>query len=155
MKKWFACAAIAATVVAVGSVDAKKPVNPGNGNGNGVLVPGINLVGEDFRFKAKNKQGVTTLNNFSFTVANVGDTDASNSRIEFWLSDGDAATTPIHTQSLGKIKAGSFKKRTVGGGLLKQVDAASGQYIVAVIDSTGLVLETNEFDNVTTSPALP
>lgn len=161
MKKLLACAAAAVAMFAVGTADAKKPANPGNGPGNpGISVQGIDLVPVSMNFKVKSKQGVNQINNFSFYIANVGDTDAPNSRVEFYLS-ADPVFSPIddplnptdvpdvliHSQSLGKVKAGKSKKRTVGGGHLKQIQASLGGlpltgYVIAVIDSTNVVAET-------------
>lgn len=159
-KSSLVCAAVAATILAAATADAKKP-------GNSPSVPGIDLAAGSFSVKAKSKKGVMSVNNFSLSVLNVGDTDAKNSRIEFWLSADDVLTTTsdpmtstvadqiIHTQSLGTVKAGSAKKRTVGGGLLKQLNAASGQYIIAVIDADDSVAEVDEFNNVAVSSPLP
>ena len=163
MKKWIACAAVAALVFAVGSADAKKPNKPGNGNGNpNTTVPGTDLVPVSMNFKVKNKQGVNQINNFSFYIANIGDTGAPNSRVDFYLSadslfspvddplnPADVPDVLIHSQSLGKVKAGKSKKRTVGGGHLKQIQAGLGDvplsgYIIAVIDSTNVLLETGD-----------
>src|SRR5688500_7097614 len=110
--KWLYCVAVAATAMIAGSAFAQNPV----------AVPitqmGIDLFGHSFDYKAKEKKGVVSVNNFTFYIANQGDTDAPNSRIEYWLSDDavfnevpdpmDPASTAdvlIHTQSLGKVKA--------------------------------------------------
>ncbi len=157
MKQWFVCAAVAVMIAAAGSADAKKPVTPGGPN---VTVQGTDLVPMSMSFKVKSKNGINQINNFSFYIANVGDTDAPNSRVEFWLSSDtlfspvddplnptDVPDVLIHSQSLGKVKAGKSKKRTVGGGHLKQIQSVLGDVpltgnIIAVIDSTNVVAET-------------
>lgn len=127
----------------------------------GGAVEGIDLAGLRFDIKAKSKQGTTSVNNFTLWLINQGNQDASNSRVEFYLSDDAVLTTQtnvmdplttvdqlIHTQALGKVKAGRTKKRTVGGGLLKQLSATSGQYIFAVIDADDDLLEADEQNNI-------
>lgn len=106
------------------------------------------------------------MNNLTLTVENNGSADAPNSRVEFYLSDDATyATAPnelsatvdklIHRQSLGTVKARKFKKRTVGGGLLKKLGSPSGKYIIAVLDADNGVTETDEANNVFVSDPLP
>lgn len=167
MKSWFICAAAFALAVSAGSADAKKgQKGPNNGGGGIVVFGGPDLVGESIQFKIKCKQGLCQLNNFRLMVKNQGDVDMPNSRVEFWLSDDtllDTITDPetflsdtlIHTQSLGKIKAGKTKKRTVGGGHLKQLGAVSGQHIIAVVNPGGVVPELDALNNEYLSAPLP
>ncbi len=156
--KWFLYITIAAATLMAGSAFAQKPGSVP------VTEEGIDLLGNSFTYKVKQKQGVTSVNNLTFYIANQGDSDAPNSRIEYWLSDdavfnevadpmvpGSTADVLIHTQSLGKVKSGKTKKRTVGGGLLKGLGVLTGKYYIAVIDADNVLLEADEVNNTFTS----
>jgi hypothetical protein len=88
------------------------------------------------------------------------------SRVEFYLSDDTVLTTAtdevttvadtlLHSVSLGAVKSGKTKKRTLGGGHLKQANAVSGQYVIALVDSDNVLSETLESNNVVVSEPLP
>jgi subtilase family serine protease len=123
-------------------------------------------VAVDLSVKSHGAPGTTAVNNMTLTVKNEGDVDAKNSRVEFYLSDDATLTTTpdalssttdslIHRVALGTVKAGKLKKRTLGGGLLKQLSATSGQYVIAVVDADNTTSETNEANNVVASDPLP
>ena len=140
------------------TVEAKKP-NPNTG-------VGIDLSAEKIVFKTQCKgEDVCKVNNFSLTVANLGAEDIKNTRVEFYLSDDDILTTLtdeittvadtlIHTQSLGAMKAGKTKKRTVGGGLLKKLAPQAGQYVIGVVDANYDIEELDEINNIIISDPL-
>jgi len=160
-----AIAAIAVTALPL-IAGAKKPGHtPGKpGTNDGV---GPDLVGERITLKYKCKDTSCTVQNFTLYVENAGDTRAKNSRIEYYLSDDttlttfseDEATTPtdkiLHRHSLGNLHAGRTKKKTVGGGLLKQRKAQTGQYIIALLDADNTTSETDEANNIVVSDPLP
>ena len=62
--------------------------------------------------------------------------------------------TLIHRQSLGTVKAGKEKSRTIGGGLINRYET-TGMYIIALIDSANQVAESDENNNVLVSDPLP
>jgi len=142
----------------VTTAEAKKP-KPNTG-------VGIDLSAEKIVFKTKCKgEEFCKVNNFSLTVANLGAEDVKNTRVEFYLSDDNILTTTtdalnpvadtlIHTQSLGKMKAGAKKKRTVGGGLLKKLAPQAGQYVIGVVDANYNIEELDEVNNIIVSDPL-
>lgn len=159
--------AVAAAVVALVPAYsiAKKPVKPGK-PGSGIGAP--DLTGKSITFKTKCTETSCTVNNLTLTVENAGDADAKNSRVEFYLSDDATYTTTpdelsptvdklVHRQALGTVKAGKFKKRTVGGGLLKkgQTVPTTGKYVIAVLDADNDTSESNELNNVFISEPIP
>ncbi len=166
MKSFIAIAVAAALVAVVGSADAAKGPKPGKPGKPGVTVGLPDLSGESISFKTKCNGTTCTLNNLTFVVRNSGDGDMPNSSVSFYLSSDAVLTTEtselnpiadnlIRIQSLGKVKAGKTKKRTLGGGLLKKLGAIQGQYIIAVVDSNQSVLEFDELNNVFVSEPLP
>jgi hypothetical protein len=126
---------IAAFGFAVSSAFASKPPQTGNAD----------LVTTNITFKLKCDATTCTVNNLSVYIENQGTADAGNSSVQYWLSTDDVLSTDtdalIHTVSTGKIKAGKIKKRTLGGGLLKQAQANSGEYVIVVLDSAAVVDE--------------
>lgn len=110
-------------------------------------------------FKTKIKDGVESVKNFTLLVDNLGDGKAENTRLHYYLSDDDVLSTEtdllFHQHSLGAVKVGKTKKKTVGGGVLKQAGAVSGQYVLAVVDAEEAVEELDEENNVVVSPVLP
>jgi hypothetical protein len=175
MRKVIALAAAFALAATVGTVDAKpknKPAKPAKVKKQKPGKPGTSelgiadLAGSAITFKVKTKPTGSQINNFTLWVDNLGDADAQNSRVEFWLSDDNVLTTSvdplatipvavdtlIHTQSLGKIKAGRSKKRTVGGGHLKKLVLLPGQSIFAVVDADNTVVELDELNNILGAP---
>lgn len=124
------------------------------------------LTGRSISFRVKCKETSCTVNNLTLTVDNDGSADAPNTRVEFYLSDDATYTTTpdelsptvdrlIHRQALGTVKARKFKKRTVGGGLLKKAQATTGQYVIAVLDADEQTSETDESNNVFVSDPIP
>jgi len=148
---------LCAIVVASSATTAlqAKPKAPSTGS--------IELSVDEFTSKTKTKKGITSLNNVTVYVNNVGDTDAKKARIEWYVSDDDILTTAtdnpttppdtlIHSQALGNVKAGKAKKRTLGGGHLKGLTPGTGQYLFVLVDSTYVIDEENELDNILSTP---
>jgi subtilase family serine protease len=109
-------------------------------------------------FKTKCDATTCTVNNVTTYVSNVGEGDADSSKLEYYLSNDDVLTTDplspdadvfIHAVSMGKVKAGKIKKRTLGGGLLKQANMTMGQYLFVVLDADQQVTELSEDNNTT------
>lgn len=130
-------------------------------------VPGTpDLAGAGIVVKSKSNATTSTINNLTLLIDNNGSGDAANSRVEFYLSDDTTLTTTpdeltsvtdtlIHSQSVGTVKANRTKKRTLGGGLLKKAGATTNQHVIAVLDSTNLLEESDETNNVFVSDPLP
>ncbi len=127
--------------------------SPAFGTGTGVC----DLSGTAMTFKQKCKDNSCQVSSVTFTALNAGTGDA-NCTVSFYLSNDAALAFPpapadsngdklIQTVSLGKIKAAANKKRTLGGGLLKQANAVAGQYIIAVVNTTQDCGETNTANN--------
>ncbi|MGI8905750.1 MAG: CARDB domain-containing protein [Candidatus Sumerlaeaceae bacterium] len=174
MLSWQSKALAALTIVCVAAspalLSAKKPEGVGGGNGNAGGNKGdgtgADLTGVSIVFKTKCDATTCTVNNLTLTVRNQGGDDAKNSRVEFYLSDDTTLTTTpdelssttdslIHRVALGTVKAKKTKKRTVGGGLLKQLAAHSGQYVIALLDADNTTSESNELNNVVVSEPIP
>jgi subtilase family serine protease len=119
----------------------------------------VDLEGTTITVKAKCTSDTCKIKNATLLVQNNGDEDTSNSRVAFYLSDDIILTTVtdtlLHESSLGKVKVGKAKKRTLGGGHIKKAGPVSGKYIIAVVDSTDVLAETNELNNNFTSEPLP
>jgi uncharacterized repeat protein (TIGR01451 family) len=84
----------------------------------------------------------------TFTVRNIGDATAGNSRLRCFISDDavlDADDTPVGAQSVGSLKAGQSKQRTVTANLAGD---QSSRFLIASVDAEGQVAETNEMNNV-------
>ena len=142
-------------VGASASLQAKPPVTSGN----------IDLAVDSFtsKTKTKTKNEVTSLKNVTVYVSNLGDTDAKKARIDWYVSADDILTTAtdnettpadtlVHSQAIGTVKPGKLKKRTLGGGLLKNMDYDSSSSLFVVLDSTYVLDETNEENNVDSTP---
>lgn len=172
--KALAAIAILSLAAAPALLLAKKPDGVGNGNGNGhghghghnTGGTGADLVGQSITFKSHCDATTCSVNNLTLVVKNQGDSDAPNSSVEFYLSDDTTLTTAsdqlstttdslIHGVSLGSVKAHATKKRTVGGGLLKQLSSHSGQYVIALLDADNTTSETDELNNVFVSDPIP
>jgi subtilase family serine protease len=136
---------------------AKRP-------GTGVALP--DLTGDSIAFRSHCSATTCTVNNLTLIVRNEGTGDASNTRVDFYLSDDTSLTTTpdtlssttdtlLHTVALGTVKAHQFKKRTLGGGLLKQNAAHAGQYVIALLDADNETTETDEANNVFVSDPIP
>jgi subtilase family serine protease len=164
----FAVLAGIAVVASPAMVLAVRPVDPGNGHGhgNGHSSGDPDLVGQSITFKSHCNATTCTVNNLTLVVKNQGGGDAGNSRVEFYLSDDTTLTTTpdelssstdslIHRVSLGTVKANKTKRRTVGGGLLKQLSSHSGQYVIAVLDADNTTSESDELNNVFVSEPIP
>jgi hypothetical protein len=106
-----------------------------------------------------------TVNNLSVSVRNNGGQSA-NAAVEFYLSDDETLTTTpdalssttdvlLHRVSLGSVQAGRTKKKTLGGGHLKQASAASGMYVIAYVDAENQLVESDELNNIVASDPLP
>ena len=102
-------------------------------------------------FKTKCDATTCTVKNLTVLIENQGSGDAANATLDYYLSDDNVLTTEtdtfVHRVSLGKVKAGKIKKRTLGGGLLKQHSAGSGQYVFVVIDADNSLVETDDTNN--------
>lgn len=136
---------------------------PGGGGGRPNQGGTPDLTGRSFTLKTKTRGTSTTVNNATVIIANEGDGDSSNTRVQYYLSDDAVYTTDpllgtpdslFHTVSLGKVKANKTKKRTIGGGLFKNL-SPSGKFIIAVIDPDNIITESNETNNTVVSPQLP
>ena len=148
MRMSLAGAAICALLFTA-TAQAKKPGT--------VPVIGPDLAGTSISVKTKCTPTTCSVNNLTVNVRNLGDADAPNTRISFYLSADDVLTTqsdgmnvvdiPLHTQSLGTVKAGKTKKRTLGGGLLKKAGYVGGSYIFVVLDSDDTLVEADETNN--------
>lgn len=107
-------------------------------------------------FKTKCNDTTCTVKNLTVLIANNGTGDASNTSLDYYLSDDNNLTTEtdtfVHRVSLGKVKAGKTKRRTLGGGLLKQHNAVSGQYVFVVIDADNTLAETDDSNNTFSAP---
>ena len=149
------CAVVTALFVCTVSVGhAKKKVTE--------PIVGPDLEATSLSVKSKTRNLVTSINNVTVSLKNIGDADAPNSQITYYLSLDDVLTTQVdalnptvdtvlHTQSLGKVKAGKTKKSTLGGGHLKQAGATQGNYIIAVVDSKNNITEVDEWNNIVVS----
>ena len=156
-KRLMTFAAVAATVACLPAlIVAKKPTEADG-------PPDLEAL--SITIKSNCKSSPCKINNVSLSVGNNGG-NASNSRVEFYLSDDTVLTTAtdevttvadtlLHSVSLGAVKAGKTKKRTLGGGHLKQASAASGQYVIALVDSDNVLSETLESNNIVVSEPLP
>lgn len=146
-QKWVLTGLILAAAPALAL--AKRPVAGGTPD----------LSPASIELKVKCKETSCTVKNFRLYVDNIGDGDAKNSRIHYFLSDDTSLSTEtdvlIHQHSLGAIKAGKTKKKTVGGGVLKNAGAVPGQYVIALVDADEQTTETDENNNVAVSPPLP
>ncbi len=95
-----------------------------------------------------NKKGVTKCNtNSQFLVVNNGNTDAAPTTVNFYVSSDatfDQADVPFASKNV-KLKAGKLKKLKAKFKSNQAVFA--GQYVIAVIDRTQLVPESDETDN--------
>ena len=152
------CTLLGAAVLMMGTAQAKKPGT--------VPVIGPDLAVYSFGLKTKCGPATCAVNNATLVVRNEGDADVANCRVTFYLSTDTTLTTqtdalnpvadiPLHTQSLGTVKAGRTKKRTLGGGLLKKASPASGNYVIAEIDSDNAIEEANELNNIISSKEIP
>jgi hypothetical protein len=116
-------------------------------------VPGpVDLTVTDITSKTKCDDTTCTIKNLTVLIQNTGTGDAANAALDYYVSADNTLTTEtdrfVHRVSLGKIKAGKTKKRTLGGGLLKQANAVSGQFIFAVIDADNTLAESNDNNNI-------
>ncbi|MGI8905253.1 MAG: CARDB domain-containing protein [Candidatus Sumerlaeaceae bacterium] len=106
-------------------------------------------------FKTKCKETTCTIKNVTTLIENIGTGDAANTSLDYYLSADNILTTEtdtfVHRVSLGKVKAGKTKKRTLGGGLLKQHNVVSGQYLFVVIDADGTLVELDDTNNTFSS----
>jgi hypothetical protein len=143
-------AAIVAVLVFTASTAlAKKPPQPSGDP---------DLVGVSIALKTGCNATTCSVRNFTLTVKNQGSNWARNGIVEFYLSDDTSLSTEtdtlFHYVSLGSVKPNGTKKKTVGGGLLKPF-ASSGKYIIANIDASDSVVESDETNNEFASDPLP
>lgn len=165
------CAGLA-VLVSPAILSATKPDGTGNGNGHGNGNGGghstgdADLVGQSITFRTHCNATTCTVNNLTLVVKNEGAGDAPNTRVAFYLSDDTTLTTAadelssttdslIHKVALGTVKAHHTKRRTVGGGLLKQLASHSGQYVIALLDADNTTSESDELNNVFVSDPIP
>jgi len=153
--KLTASALCALMIVGAGASLQAKPPAPSTG--------AIDLAVDSFTSKTKTKNEVTSLNNVTVYISNLGDTDAKKARIDWYVSADDILTTAtdnpttppdtlVHSQAIGTVKPGKLKKRTLGGGLLKKLDFQSGDNLFVVLDSSYVLEETDEVNNVLSTP---
>lgn len=134
------------SIVAIASIASAVPPSSGDPD----------LQATSMTFKTKCNTTTCTVKNLTVLITNNGTGDASNASLDYYLSDDSTLTTEtdtfVHRVALGKVKAGKTRKRTLGGGLLKQHDAGSGDYVFVVIDADGVTSETNENNNTFGAP---
>lgn len=116
------------------------------------------LSGVEITFQQKCKNNPCQVSSLTFTALNAGAGDAAGCSVKFYLSNDSILDLPsgpgdpdadvlIKSLSFGKIKSDGNKKRTLGGGLLKQANAVAGEYIIAVLTTSGECAESNTVNN--------
>jgi uncharacterized repeat protein (TIGR01451 family) len=93
----------------------------------------------------------------SFVVENRGQQAASATLLRFYLSSNatfDSGDTLLKDSQVNTLKVGRTKKRSLKMKLSTGTDA-TGQLVIAVLDSANAVVEGNETNNAVVSPPLP
>lgn len=93
----------------------------------------------------------------SFVVENRGQQKASPTLLRFYLSTNgifDSGDTLLKDSQVKAVKGGRTRKRSLKVKLPIGTDA-TGQVVIAVVDSTTAVLESDETNNTIASPPLP
>lgn len=90
-----------------------------------------------------------------FLAKNIGDRDAGQSRLKYYLSSDatlDSGDTQLKQEDLGTIKAGETKRRQFSANVNSPV---TGKFLIAFVDANQNVAETNENNNTVIYGPLP
>lgn len=93
----------------------------------------------------------------AFVVENRGQQKTSSTLLRFYLSSDatfDSGDTFIKDSQVNTLKVGRTKRRSLKVKLPPGTDA-TGQIVIAVLDSDQTIIESNETNNTITSPPLP
>ncbi len=101
------------------------------------------------------KKGTKCRHKATLLVMNDGTVDAGKSSIQFFLSADQTLSIDdleLKSKKLGKLKMDRAKSVKLKVKLAEQL---AGKYLIAVLDSSGAVVERDETDNVVVSSPLP
>lgn len=155
------------TIVTVSSPE--PDVRPENNSATAVTTvsegPSINPTGPDLtgawqsvtqRCKGSGETKRCTVRG-AFVVENRGQQKASSTLLRFYLSSNatfDSGDTLLKDSQVNTLKVGRTKRRSLKMKLSTGTDA-TGQLVIAVLDSANAVIEGNETNNAIVSPPLP
>jgi glucose/arabinose dehydrogenase len=154
----------------IATVSSHEPdVRPENNSATAVTTvpegPSINPTGPDLagawqsitqRCKGSGETKKCTVRG-AFVVENRGQQKASSTLLRFYLSSNatfDSGDTFIKDSQVNTLKIGRTKQRNLKMKLPPGTDA-TGQIVIAVLDSAEAVIESNETNNTIASPPLP
>lgn len=116
--------------------------------------PQPDLTGEWTKFSLSYR-GTRTIIEGELTIRNIGTEDAGNFKVAYYLSDDnvlDGGDSLIKTKTIRSLPAGNSQKLQF---IYQSKDPLQGKFIIAEVDSDNQVLESDEGNNIVTSPQIP